>query len=150
MEMLGHLATCLGNAEAIKENNSIDFIIKFKNFSTWKGTINKVKRLVHMIGIPYNHITTHHWATALYGCKLSPNQKWMCLRPSGTLLMALIQLKHMPLPLPDLSSEQTPYLSLHPHSKEHIVGIQIMAALVRSITCQNLKQIIFVWLCAWN
>lgn len=35
---------CLGNAEAIRENIGIDLIIKFKNFSVSKGTINKVKK----------------------------------------------------------------------------------------------------------
>lgn len=58
-EMLGHLAACLENTEAIKENIAIDLIIKLKNFSTSKGTINKVKRLVHVTGIPYNSVTTH-------------------------------------------------------------------------------------------
>lgn len=42
--MLGHLGTCLGKAEVIKENIGIDLIIKFKNFSVSKGTINKVKK----------------------------------------------------------------------------------------------------------
>ena len=39
--------------QAIKENTDIDLIIKFKNSSTSKSTINKVKRLAHMIRIPY-------------------------------------------------------------------------------------------------
>lgn len=57
--MLGHLATCLENAEAIEESMDIDLTVTFKNSSTSKGIINKVKRLTH-IRMPYNHIATHH------------------------------------------------------------------------------------------
>lgn len=66
--MLGHLATCLEKCRSHKENIDRDLIIKFKNFSTPKGTINKVKRLAHVTGIPYNQATTHDWAIALFGC----------------------------------------------------------------------------------
>lgn len=58
--MLGYLVISLENVEVIKEYIDVDLIIKFKNFFILKGIINKVKRLIYVIGIFYSYVIIYY------------------------------------------------------------------------------------------
>lgn len=68
--MLGYLVISLENVEVIKEYIDVDLIIKFKNFFILKGIINKVKRLIYVIGIFYSYVIIYYWVIVLFGCEL--------------------------------------------------------------------------------